>query len=148
MSNTREVDSRGFLEEWQLRWMCTVEKSVTILLILSREPSKQLTSLWWQGTTSCKLAFPVWATKVLAVASKWRYGNLLCMCLRTQSMLKVNQKITRSIVRRCLIWDAYTRVKYSCKNFGAKRGGREFARRGHILGNLWYVVTILIFYTT
>ena len=45
------------------------------LLILSREASKQLALSWWQGTTSCKLTFPVQVAKALALTSECVYKH-------------------------------------------------------------------------
>ena len=76
-------------------------KSVAVVLILSREASKQLASSVVTGDNMCKLTFPVRATKTLALASKQSYSNFVCTCLGTQSMMKLNQKFT---IRRHLIW--------------------------------------------
>ena len=40
-------------------------------------------------------AFPVRATKTLAVARKQGKSNFVCTCLRAQSMTELNQKLTK-----------------------------------------------------
>ena len=42
-----------------------------------------------------KLAFPVQATKALAVARKKGDSNFVHTCLQTQSTTKLNQKLTK-----------------------------------------------------
>ena len=68
-------------------------KSVALTLILSQEAPKQTCIIW--GTTPRKLAFPVRATKTLAVARKGSDSNFVRTCLRTQSTTKLNQKLTK-----------------------------------------------------
>ena len=44
----------------------------------------------------CKFAFPMRATKTLAVASERGYSNFLYTCLRIQSTTELNQKLTKA----------------------------------------------------
>ena len=67
----------------------------------------------------------------------WRWlanEDFLCMCLWTQSMSKLNQKLTKSIVSRCSIWGVYMREIYLCKNLGVKEGGRSLPKKGVFSG--------------
>ena len=52
---------------------------------------------------------------------------ILCMCLLTQSMMMLNQKLTKSIVRRC-----------SKQGIYIKKGGERLPEGRVFFRNLWY----------
>ena len=109
-----------------------VLQEISAACILSREASKQFAP---SVVTGGDPAFLVKETKTLVVASEQGYSNFVRTCLRTQSMTGLNQKLTKSMPRRCSMLGDYMREKYLYKNLGVKERGRVFA---HIFGNLLY----------
>ena len=85
-----------------------------------------------------KLTFPVRAAKTLAVAGKRGDSNFVCTCLQAQSMTELNQKLTKHS-QEMFNTGCLHGGKIPMQELGGERGGRAFAQRGHIFGNLLYM---------
>ena len=62
-------------------------------------------------------------------------------------MMDLTQKLTKSMPRRCSVWDIYTSEKYLCKKLGNKDGGRCLLEGGVFsgaYGNSYVFVSIYI----
>ena len=76
------------------------EKSAMLVFKLSHQESKQLAS---SVVTRDTYAHPVRATKSLVLSSEWGFNIFVCTCLRTPSMMELNQKLTESMPRRRIL---------------------------------------------
>ena len=98
--NTHEVDSQGFLEDRQFLWTCNYGNFVMLLLILSQEGQSNLHHRHDRERSCISLR----SQFELEIPWQWLANKnivILCMCLLTQSIMMLNQKLTKSIIRRC-----------------------------------------------
>ena len=105
---TREInnhdDYRGFLEERQLNWTCTIRSTWVHIMPGAIEATFIVSAV--TGNEPGKFAFPV---------REWHKTWL-------QSMTELNQMLTKSMPRRRSIRGIYTRENTLCKNLGVKEG--------------------------
>ena len=76
---------------------------------------------WRQGTTPWKLVLQT--TKTLVVASKWGCSDFMCTCLHTNSTMKLNQKLSKSMPRKRSLWDIYMKDNTCARNWQLKWRG-------------------------
>ena len=103
------------------------------------------------GTTPHKFTFPVRAVKTLAEASKRGYSILVCVCLQTQSMMELNQKLTKACQEDARYGAFTCRKNTYVRTWGLERGegiclkGAYF-RELTVNHSLYQVLRLLIFY--
>ena len=125
-------DCHNFLDEWAASMNLYYRKSATLVLKLSQGV---LYHQWSQGTTPHKFMFPVQAAITLMVTSEWGYSIFVCACLQTQSMMELNQKLTKAP------WeDAQYGVFINRKNTYV-RTWEGVCSMGRIFGNLRYLIS-------